>query len=120
MFPNHGAGYCTSRYDVIMNLCRSLFTQSYKLFTYNSCTSVVSLKSLLKKNMLACGTINSGRKGFTVTMKLGKDFKFKYHIDIKESSNKYHIDINSHGALTKYQIDFNSHCAQNKYHIDIK
>lgn len=51
-------------YDVVMNLCKHLYNQGYKLFMDNFYTSVQLFIDLLSKKISACGTMICNRKGF--------------------------------------------------------
>ena len=51
-------------YDVVMNLCKHLYNQGYKLFMDYFNTSVQLFIDLLSKKISACGTMICNRKGF--------------------------------------------------------
>ena len=56
-------------YDVVMKLVTTLFDQGYRLFTDNFYTSTILLIDLLKKGIMACGTILLNRKGIPADLK---------------------------------------------------
>ena len=62
---------------MVMNLCKSLFRQGYKVFLDNFYSSVPLFKELLKNGTTACGTILANRKGFPNVLKNIKTFTKK-------------------------------------------
>jgi len=67
-------------YNVVMNLVSFLVTQGslgYRLFVDNFYSSVHLFLDLLKKGILACGTIICNRKGFPVELKNVKQWEKK-------------------------------------------
>ena len=56
-------------YDVVMELCKDLQFQGYKLYFDNFYTSTQLLKDLKKKGIFAVGTVRPNRKGFPKELK---------------------------------------------------
>ena len=64
-------------YEVVMDLCKQIFGQGYKLFTDNFYTSVQLFEDLLKHKVTACGTMLLNRKGVPMELKNTKEFNKK-------------------------------------------
>ena len=56
-------------YDVVLKLCGTLFYQGYRLFMDNFYSSVVLYIALLKRGIMACGTILLNRKNIPPVIK---------------------------------------------------
>ena len=75
-------------YDVVLKLCGTLFYQGYRLFMDNFYSSVVLYIALLKRGIMACGTILLNRKNIPPVL---KDLST---LDKARGSNRYVKDRN--------------------------
>jgi hypothetical protein len=64
-------------YEVVINLVTMLLDQGYRLFVDNFYSGVQLFLALLKRGMLACGTVICNRKGFPAELKNIKKWEKK-------------------------------------------